>query len=467
MGVIKFGTDGWRARMGREFSFRHVRLFAHAFCHYLEKTHPGRELKVVVNYDTRFLSKQFARETAKIFSLFGVKTLIPVRDAPLAAVALATVKRKCHAAINFTASFNKPIYNGIKVLNHVGAPALPRETDLIEKEIDKISGDFHFKPQYANEELIESIDVRTPYIKYIEDLIDFDSIRDSGMVIVVDNLYGCSREYLDYVLDKNGIDIESIHNFPYSSFGAVIPSCSRENLTDLCHLVREKKADIGLATDIDGDRFGIVNASGRYVNANMILPPLIQYLITVRKMEGGIVKSIATTDHVQRVADCYSRKVYNTPVGFKYVADMLMKKEAFIGVESTNGASLNRLITIKDGILFNLLVTEMMARYQQGMDEIIDDFSRRFSRLFSREVSLKKNPRRQSAFTALLEKKDHDFKGFSLKNVKHDDGVKFIFDDSWLLIRESGTSDLIRLYAESGHLKKTRALLDQGRRLLG
>ena len=466
MGVIKFGTDGWRARMGREFSFRNVRLFTHAFIHYLEKAYPGKDTKVIVNYDTRFLSKQFALEAAKIFSLFGIKTFIPVRDAPLAAVSLAVLDRDCCAAINFTASFNKPIYNGIKVLNHTGSPALPHETDLIEGEIDRIDENFHFKSQYANEKLIESIDVRTPYIGYIEDIINFDLIRESRMVIAVDNLYGSSREYLDYVLGNNEIQIDSIHNFPYSSFGAVIPSCSRENLKDLSQLVCEKEADIGLATDIDGDRFGIINARGKYINANMIIPPLIEYLISIRKMEGGIVKSISTTDHIKRVADYYLRKVYTTPVGFKYVAYMLKKRRAFIGVESTNGASLNRQIAIKDGILFNLLVTEMLAYYKLDMDKIIEDFSLKFSRLYNREISIKKTSLRKANFNALLSKNDFQFKGFGLKQVKHDDGIKFIFDDSWLLIRESGTNDLIRLYAESEMLKTTKELLKLGRMML-
>lgn len=466
MGVIKFGTDGWRARMGREFSFRNVRIFTHAYFNYLKKHSREQELKVIVNYDTRFLSKQFAHEAAKIFSLFGVKTYIPARDAPLPAVSLATVERKCCGAINFTASFNKPIYNGIKVFTRLGAPALPRETDLIEKEIERLEGDFEFKPQYANEQLIENIDIRGSYIKYVSSLIDFELIRNSGMAIAVDNLYGSSREYLDYILSTNNIDIESIHNFPYSSFGAVIPSCSRENLQDLSRLVIEKKADIGLATDIDGDRFGIVNASGKYINANMIVPSLIEYLIAERKMKGGIVKSISTTGNIKRVADYYHRKVYITPVGFKYIADVLLKKKAFIGVESTNGASLNEKITIKDGILFNLLVCEMLAHYRTNLNNILDEFSRKFSKLFNIEATVLKNSRRLQKFRELRSKPKLDFNGQHPDEIILDDGVKFLFKDSWLLLRESGTNNLFRIYAESPLLKQTQKLIRLGKQII-
>ncbi|MCK4943795.1 MAG: hypothetical protein KAS65_09470 [Candidatus Aminicenantes bacterium] len=466
MGVIKFGTDGWRARMGREFSFKNVRIFTQAYFNYLKKRYPGKELKIIVNYDTRFLSRQFASETTKMLSLFGVKTYFSIRDAPLPAISLGTINYRCCGAINFTASYNKPVFNGIKVFNHNGAPALPSETNQIEKEVEKVQHDFHFKPQYANKELIESIDVRSPYIDYIENIIDFNLIRDSGVVIAVDNLYGASREYLDYVLSKNDIEIESIHNFPYSSFGAVIPSCNSENLRELSELVCEKKADIGVATDIDGDRFGIVNAKGKYINANMIVPPLIEYLITIRKMEGGIVKSVSTTDYIQRVANYYFRKVYTTPVGFKYVADMLSKRKTFIGVESSNGASLNKGITIKDGILFNLLVTEMLAYYKLDMDKILKNFSIKFSKLYNQEISVRINESRKKKFLNLLKHRDYHVNGLKPKEILFDDGIKFIFQKSWLLLRESGTNHLIRIYAESPLKQRTTELIKMGRQLI-
>jgi phosphoglucomutase len=468
MAVIKFGTDGWRAKMGEEFTFENVRIFAYAYSNYLKKKFRNKSKKnlcVIVNYDTRFLSEEFALEAAKIFSLNGIKTWMPERDAPLAPVSLAIVRNKCCGGVNITASFNKPIYNGIKVFTNKGIPALPAETDLIEKEVEKIAENFCFKPQYSNKDFIAAIDVKTAYIEYIEKLIDFDLIKRSGIKVVVDNLYGTSREYLDYILNEHEVDILSIHNFPYSTFGGVISSCDKDSLRDLSKLVVQQRAHLGLATDIDGDRFGIIDSQGRFLCSNTVMPPLIEYLITVRKMQGGIVKSISTTNNIRKVAEYYDRKIYSTPVGFKYLASELDSKDAFIAVESTNGASLNGEIKIKDGILFSLLITEMLAYYQLDMGKVLKDFYLRFPKLYSDEISIIKNESTESRYKELFSRKnfDLDFKDMQLKEVDYIDGIKFRFDDSWLLIRTSGTSDVLRLYAESPGLKHTKDLIKKGR----
>ncbi|HLP48956.1 MAG TPA: hypothetical protein VK469_23650 [Candidatus Kapabacteria bacterium] len=465
MSIIKFGTDGWRARMGHEFSFKNVRIFAQAYANFLKKK-KSRDIKIIVNYDTRFLSRRFAEEVGKILSLNGIYTFIPSRDIPLAPMALAILQEKLDGGIMFTASYNKPIYNGIKVFTNRGVSALPSVTNQLEDEIEKIQDTFHFKPQYSVSERISDIDVKEGYIKYLEHIIDFDLIRNSGMKIVVDNLYGTSREYLDYVLVENGIDIVNIHNFPYSSSETIISDCTESSLRDLSRLVVEQKADIGLATDIDGDRFGIVDAKGKLLTSNMIMPPLIEYLIKIKKMEGGIVKSVSTTNNIHRIAEHYLREVHTTPVGFKYLANILATKNTFIAVESSNGASLNRKITIKDGILFTLLVTEMLAFYKLEMDRILENFYSRFPRLYDIEIAIKKNDRTEKKFNELLTRKNLDFPGFQLKKREYIDGIKFIFDDAWLLVRYSGTNDLIRIYAESTGLKQTKQLIKLGRALI-
>jgi phosphoglucomutase len=468
MTKIKFGTDGWRAKMGEEFSFRNVRIFAQAYSNYLKRTSTCSLDKtgVIVNYDTRFLSREFAEEAAKIFSLNGIKTSMPDRDTPLAPISLAVTRNKAFGGINFTASFNKPIYNGVKVFTAGGIPALPEVTDILEKEIESIAGNYHFKPQYPDAQLIGIIDVKTDYIDYLQNLVDFKLIKKSGIKIVVDNLYGTSREYLDHVLAENDIESICIHNFPYSSFGGVISSCARETLKDLSNLVVREKADIGLATDIDGDRFGIVDSRGKYLGCNTIIPPLIEYLITVRKLKGGIVKSISTTHNIRKVAEYYSREIYITPVGFKYLADMLNFGEAFIAVESSNGASLNGSIKIKDGILFCLLIAEMLAYYGLEMEKILKDFYLRFPRLYSHEIAVNKNKKVEKNYEGLLTGAAFDFGKLKLKQIDYTDGIKFRFEDSWLLIRESGTNDVVRIYAESPGLERTRDLIKVGRSLI-
>lgn len=472
MSVIKFGTDGWRAKMGEDFSFRNVRIFSQAYANYLKRRYPGKaacqQICVIVNYDTRFLSEQFANETAKVFALNGIKTLMPERDAPLAPISLGIILQKCCGAVNITASFNKPVYNGVKVFNIKGMPLLPSETELIEKEAARIGTDFQFKPQYPDNALIDSIDVRAPYIDYLENQVDFGLIKNSGIKVIVDNLYGTSREYLDFILTENDIDAVSIHGFPYADFGGVISSCGRETLRDLSKLVVQQNAHIGVATDIDGDRFGIVDSRGRFLDSNTIMPPLIEYLITVRNMEGGVVKSISTTNNVRRVAEYYGRDVYSTRVGFKYLAHSLGVKKAFIAVESSNGASLNQVIPIKDGILFSLLITEMLAHHKLDMKQLLKDFYKRFPRLYSKEVAINKSQRIEDRYLELIQEKKQDLGPFNLVplRVEYIDGVKFRFADSWLLIRQSGTSRVVRIYAESTSLEGTQKLIKAGRWLI-
>lgn len=468
MSVIKFGTDGWRAKMGGEFSFKNVRIFAQGYANYLKSKKKSKDINIILNYDTRFLSRRFADEAAKILSLNGIHAHIPNRDVPLAPIALSIAQNKLDGGVVFTASFNRPIFNGIKIFNQKGAPALPSQTIKIEQEIEKIEKTFQFNAQYAEDELISDINVKENYIKYLENIIAFDSIRDSGMQIIVDNLYGTSREYLDYVLSENGIDVLTLHSFPYSSSGwdNLISSCTEGNLRELSRMVVERGAHIGLATDIDGDRFGLVDSKGRYLSSNVIMPPLIEYLINVRGMEGGIVKSITTTNNIRRVAEYYSRDIYTTPVGFKYLAHVLSLKKTFIGVESSNGASLNRKITIKDGVLFSLLVAEMLAYYKLDMARILDDFYTRFPKMYNVEISLPRNQNTENKFNDLLDRKQFQFDGLRLKRKEYVDGIKFVFDDEWLLIRHSGTNELVRLYAESTSLKQTKALIKAGRSLI-
>ncbi len=452
--------------MGYEFSFGNVRLFAQGFANYLMNTKPSRAPRILVGYDTRHLSRKFAQEVAKIFSLNGIIALIPQRDAPMAAISLAITRNRLDGAVIFTASFNKPIFNGIKLLDRHGAPALPSLTSLVEKEIEAIADSYEFKPQYPNDSFIDRVSVRTPYIKHIEGNIDFETIRQSKKKIIVDNLFGASRDYLDFILNENEIQVDSIHNLPDASSGKVIPYCGPESLSELARMVVETRADIGLATDIDGDRFGIVDCRGRYIDSNMIIPPLVEYLISVRKMEGGIVKSISTTNNIRKVADYYSRRVFVTPVGFKYLAHMLALRKTFIAVESSNGAALRQSTLIKDGILFNLLVVEMLAHYRVNMDTLLKTFYSKFPRLYNKEVAVVKNGERSNKLASLLEREIVDLGGYPVKRTSLIDGVKYILNDSWLLLRESGTSNVIRIYSESPKLKQTNELIKIGRNLI-
>lgn len=466
MTEIRFGTDGWQARMGKDFTFAKVRLVAQAFANLLKRAHGGKEIAVMINYDSRYLSETFAQKAAQILALNKIDVFFPLRDAPTPAMALAIVQKQMRGGMCFTASLNEPIYNGIKIFTASGAPALPSRTLLLENEIRKIAAGFCFKHQYSDASLIHSLDIRPPYLDHIAATVRLDLIKRARLKIIVDNLFGTSRDYLDRLLADHGIEITAIHNYSDSYFGGVTPSCSQINLRELSRLVASKGADIGLATDIGSDRFGIIDPRGRFIDAQLLMPPLIEYLITVRKMSGDIVKSVSSTDQIARVAERYQRKVHETPVGFKFLADMLSSRNAFIGVEGTNGAALNGPVPCRDGILFNLLICEMLAHAQLSLPQLLGQFARRFPPLFNRETQVAKSVRRHEKFLSLLQEKNFAFPGLELLKIKYIDGIKFIFADSRLLLRESGTSNVIRIGAEAPSLRQVQRLLQTGRKLL-
>ena len=310
------------------------------------------------------------------------------------------------------------------------------------------------------------IEPRNSYLKYIEKIVDFELIRESGLKIIVDNLYGSSRDYLDFILNVNGIDTISIHNFPYSSFGNLIPDCSKESLKELSSIVLKNKADMGLATDISGNRFGIINSKGVYIEQEKILPPLIEYLIKERKMKGGVIKSVSATENIRNVAEHYLRKVHECPVGFKYLADEMDRRKVFIALEGANGGTLHAGGKIRDGILFNLLISEMVAFYGMGLDDIIESFYSRFPKLFKSETEVRVQNIDLKKIDRVLSGKGLKTKGFNPLKFDHMDGIKIHFDNSWLLIRRSGTEDVFRIYAESNKRKTTTDLVRLGRDLI-
>lgn len=465
MSSINFGTDGWCAEMGRDFTFENVRIFAQAYSDYL-KSRLKEDLRIIVNFDTRFLSSRYAEEVVKILSLNKIQSFIPERDTPIPAISLFISKQGFNGAVNVTGGKKGPIYNGVKILNEKGAPFLPSETKKIENIISGSSGSFNFKPQYTKINQVNFTKIRTTYFKYLEKIVNFEVIRQSGLKIVIDNLYGSSRDYLDYIINMNGLETISIHNFANSSFGGLSQDCGRESLNELSAVVLKNNSDIGLATDINGNKFGIINSKGVYVEPEKILPPLIEYLIKERKMKGGVIKSVSATDGIRNVAEHYMRNVYECPIGFKYLADELESRKVFVALEGSNGGTLNAGGKIRDGMLFNLLILEMVAFYGMGIEDIIESFYSRFPKLFKSESEIGIENVDLKKAESVLNGKPIDLKGFRLVRYDRTDGIKYIFENSWLLIRRSGTEDVFRVYAESAKRKITTELIRFGRGLV-
>lgn len=466
--MIRFGTSGWRAVMGEEFTFQNVRIVIQAIADYLKKQFTADKISVVVDYDTRFLSEKYASEAAKILSHNQIHVYLSDRDAPTQAMAYQVIKRKAAAGLNFTASFNPPEYNGLKYNTNKGAPALPEVTEKIEKEIDRLSDAYSFCPFYPKTEFIEKIDLQRDYLDFIQEKIDFKAIQKSKMKIGVDLLYGSSREYLDEILEENKIPVEEIHAYVDPYFGGITPSCTEENLSDLKKLVRSRGCLLGIATDADGDRFGVLDEKGNFIDQNLIISLLLDYLVTVKGWKGGVARSIATTHLIDRIARSYGLPLFKTPVGFKYLADLFLREKIIFGGEESACMAIKDHLPEKDGIFAGLLVAEMMAVLGKPLPRLISDLFKKYGRRVGRHENIPLNAARKKKLDKLRKNPPSKIGERKVLSVETIEGIKFDFDDDdWLLFRISGTEPLIRCYAESGSRTEVEKLLNAGMDKMG
>jgi len=461
--MIRFGTSGWRGLMGEEFTFHNVRVVVQAVSNHLKKRFEGQPIALVIGYDTRFLSERFAFEAAKLLSKNDIRVYMADRDAPSQALAFQIIKRKCQGGINFTASFNPPQYNGLKFNVESGAPALPEVTDAIEAEVRKLMPDFTYVPYYAPKNGIDRIDLQSDYLGFLKDKIDFATIRDSGVRVGVDLLYGTSREYLDEILEENGVPIEEIHGYLDPFFGGVVPSCTEANLAELKTLVLDKKCHLGIATDADGDRFGVIDERGGFIHQNFILAMLLDYLVRVKGWRGGVARSITTTHLIDRIARAHDLPLYKTKVGFKYMADLFLKGHIIFGGEESACIAVKDHLPEKDGIFAGLLVAEMVAATGKSLGSLQEMLFKNYGPIVGGQRNLALTPERAKKLRALIQNPPVKLGRRPVLSAETIDGIKLDFaGDSWVLLRVSGTEPLIRCYAEAANKKDLDDLLRKG-----
>jgi len=453
--------------MGKEFTAHNVRLVVQAIANWMKRTYPRRHISLVVNYDTRFLSERFAFEASKVLARNGIYAFLAERDAPSQAQAYQIIRRQAQGGINFTASFNPPQYNGLKFNTASGAPAMPQETNEIEAEVKRLQPSFSVLPSYPRLEYIEKVDLRPDYLAFIQKKIDFPLIRRSRLRVAVDLLFGTSREYLDEILEENHIPVVEIHGYIDPYFGGVTPSCSEENLGELKRLVLDQKCNLGIATDADGDRFGIVDEKGALVNQNLILGLLLNYVVDHKGWRGGVARSVATTHLVDRIARKYDLPLFKTPVGFKYLADLFLRRKIIFGGEESACLAIRGHLPEKDGIFAGLLVAEMLAATGRTLTQLSEDLFRQYGCRVDGQKNISLTPDREKRLRRLMRNPPRKLDGRAVVGVETLDGLKLDFDDDdWLLLRFSGTEPLLRCYAESGSKKEMSRLMKFGLEML-
>src|SRR5579863_1538431 len=378
---IQFGTSGWRGIIAENFTFPNVRLAAAGIAHHLLSK--SARPRVIVGYDTRFLSEKFASTAAKILNSHGVETGTAGRPDPTPAIAHEIIEARLDGAVNITASHNPAEYNGLKFSGPDGAPALPEVTHDIERLAGEVlAGRRPLEGARVDTGLARPADPRPRYLDAIRAKIDLAVIGKAGLKIAYDPLWGTGRGYLDDLLREAGATLHVIHNYRDALFGGAGPDPSERNLAGLAALIKQEGAAIGLATDGDADRFGIVDADGAWIHPNYILAVLADYLIEVRKIPGGLGRSVATTQLIDAVAAYHHVPLYQTPVGFKYIGELIEQDKIALGGEESAGLSIRGHVPEKDGILACLLVAEMVAVRRASLAEQLRELFKRVGREF-------------------------------------------------------------------------------------
>jgi len=471
MTQIKFGTSGWRGILCDEFTLENVRVVTQAIADYLHDQ-GLTEKGVVVGYDARFMGKDFARETVRVLAGAGIKAYLCNRDTPTPVISHELIRRQAAGAINFTASHNPYDYNGIKFSPAWGGPALPETTGDIEKRANAMLGEIVFKDMPLDEAdrkgLFEEIDPREDYFTTLRGLIDFAAIEKSGIKVAVNPLFGSGRGYLDRLLREAGVDIVTMNDHLDPYFGGEPPEPAEAHIQDFIELIRSDAAiNLGVATDGDADRFGIVDSDGSYIEPNYILALLFDYMIRTKGMKGNAARSVATSHLIDAVAAFHGVDVLETPVGFKFIGEYISENKILIGGEESAGLSIQGHVPEKDGILACLMVAEMVAVEKKSLRQLLNDLYSRVGEIYTKRINIRLSSDVEGGLPAKFANPPKQIGGRDVVQVIQIDGNKYLFDDgSWMLFRKSGTEPVVRLYSEAKTEGRMKELLDLGQKFI-
>ena len=447
--LIKFGTSGWRAVMAEEFTFANVRRAVTGIARYVAAQKP-QGARVLLGRDPRFLGEAFCELAAQILSAHGIAPLVITQPAPTPAISFEVIRLRADGAINFTASHNPPEYNGIKFSTPDGAPALPDVTRQIEANVPADGAEPSALPPHGTAPAKEAIDVRPAYLARLRDIVDLEAIRKAQLKIAFDPLWGAARGYSDRLLREAGLNVSTVHDSRDVLFGGHAPEPDDHLLENLREKMRETGASIGISTDGDADRFGILDQDGTFLQPNYVIALLFDYLVESRGWNNGVAKSVATTNLVNALAEKLQVPLYETPVGFKYIGELIKQDKIAIGGEESAGLSIRHHVPEKDGILAGLLCCEMVARRGRTLQEQLRELFGKVGSYFPRRENFRLTPEVQQKFTGKLQAEPREFFGQKVVQVVRTDGLKLVLaDGSWVCYRLSGTEPVVRVYAEA------------------
>jgi alpha-D-glucose phosphate-specific phosphoglucomutase len=461
---IEFGTSGWRAIVADEFTFANARLAVGGIAEYV-KTMPLPH-RVLVGRDPRFLGESFVAEAARVLAGAGVTPIVIPEAAPTPAIAFAVRTLKTSGAINFTASHNPPEYNGIKYSTPDGAPALPEATGQIEAAVEKIASSGVAVPRAEPPAGgFQTADVKPAFLKRLAELVDLKAIAKSGIKVVYDPFWGAGRGYPSDLLREAGVTVETVHDYRDVLFGGHAPEPSDELLGEAKAKMKEMGAALGVATDGDADRFGILDSDGSFIQPNYVIALLFDYLVETRGWKNGVAKSVATTNLINALAEHHKVPLYETPVGFKYIGALIDEDKIAIGGEESAGLTIRGHVPEKDGVIAGLLAAEMVATRGASLGAQLKGLFAKVGSFYPVRENFHLTAEQKAAFTERLKADPAELDGRKVAKVVRTDGLKLILEDgSWVCYRLSGTEPVVRAYVEARNerdMEKLRAVAEK------
>jgi len=473
---IKFGTDGWRGIIAEDFTFDNVRICAQAVAGYLKQNRLDKQ-SLVIGYDTRFASEDFAAAAAEVIAGNNIKVHLCLKPAPTPVVSFAVPATKSAGAIVITASHNPGSWNGFKYKSQDGASAPDEITSQLEGNIASLTlkggeqggGVKRLALGKALKKgVVDYLDPSPTYFDRLSHFVDAEELRRQKLNIIVDSMYGAGIGYFKAALQNGNLKITEINAERNPSFPQIQPEPIAKNLTTLSQLVVEQKADVGLATDGDADRIGIIDEKGQFLTQHQVFALLCLYLLEVRGERGAMVRTLTSTMMISRLGKLFDVPVYETPVGFKHVAPLMIGENAIIGGEESGGYGFRGHVPERDAILAGLYFLDFMVKTGKTPSQLLDYlYSKVGPHYYDRRDFHISAAKRQTILHRLSSSSPDTVAGSKVTKVDTTEGFRFFLgDESWLLIRFSGTEPLIRIYSEAESLERAKALLDEGRKLI-
>jgi alpha-D-glucose phosphate-specific phosphoglucomutase len=468
---IRFGTDGWRAVISDTFTFNNLRLVAQAIADYVQNEGGnGRDPEIIIGFDTRFLSDRYATEVARVMAGNGIVAWLTRADAPTPSVSYSVVDKKAAAGIMITASHNPPRYNGLKLKAAYGGAASPQQARRVEHYLEEAEAQARGPnimdyQRAVGRDLIRRFDPAWAYYEHLGQMVDLDTISSGELRVVADAMYGSGRGCIAELLSRSRCQVHEIRGEMNPGFGGIHPEPIAKYLNAMVAAINTYHADVGLATDGDADRIGAMDCHGSFVDPHHIFALALRYLVEKRGWKGQVVKTVSTTMMVDRLAAKYGLPLKETPVGFNYIADHMLRDDVLIGGEESGGIGIRGHIPEGDGILMGLLLLEIIADAGVPLHELIASIQLEAGpTCYARaDLRLRHPVVKQEMVARLTDSAPSSIGGTTVQGVGALDGVKYrLADESWLLIRPSGTEPMLRIYAEAPTDDSLEALLDYG-----